>query len=116
MRLPRLFGLAVLSAMILFHSSLFAAQFVVTNTNDSGAGSLRDAIDQANANPGQNEIAFNIPQADPGFAENVWTIYPITALPTVTSGSVRIDGSTQTANQGDTNANGPEVEIGRAHV
>ena len=28
------------------------ANFVVTNTNDSGAGSLRQAIVDANANPG----------------------------------------------------------------
>jgi hypothetical protein len=116
MRFSRLFALAVLSAMILFHSSLFAVQYVVTNTNDSGAGSLRDAINQANANPGQNEIVFNIPQAAPGFAENVWTIYPITALPAITSGSVKIDGSTQTTNQGDTNANGPEVVLSGLNI
>jgi parallel beta-helix repeat protein/predicted outer membrane repeat protein len=35
-----------------------ATTFEVTNTNDSGAGSLRDAIDQANANPGQDTITF----------------------------------------------------------
>ena len=35
--------------------------FTVTNTNDSGAGSLRKAILDANANVGTDAIAFNIP-------------------------------------------------------
>jgi hypothetical protein len=34
---------------------------VVTNTSDSGAGSLRQAITDANAAPGPNTINFNIP-------------------------------------------------------
>jgi titin len=36
------------------------------NTCDSGAGSLRQAILDANANPGADTIAFNIPASDPG--------------------------------------------------
>ena len=62
--------------------------FVVTNTNDSGAGSLRQAINDANATFGLDRIAFNIP--GPG----VKTITLTTDLPTV-SDPVRIDGSTQ---------------------
>src|SRR5687768_9904507 len=38
-----------------------AATFVVTNTNDSGAGSLRQAIIDANNSPGFDNITFNIP-------------------------------------------------------
>ncbi|MHA3771808.1 right-handed parallel beta-helix repeat-containing protein [Verrucomicrobiota bacterium sgz303538] len=34
------------------------ATFVVTNLNDSGAGSLRDAVDRANAAPGADKIVF----------------------------------------------------------
>jgi hypothetical protein len=35
-----------------------ATTFVVTNTNDSGAGSLRQAILDANANPGSDLITY----------------------------------------------------------
>lgn len=33
--------------------------FTVTNANDSGAGSLRQAMNDANANPGVDTIRFN---------------------------------------------------------
>ena len=61
---------------------------VVTNTNDSGSGSLRQAILDANAHAGVETISFNIPGAGPH------TIYPVTQLPDVTS-PVIIDGRTQ---------------------
>ncbi|HEV3203745.1 MAG TPA: right-handed parallel beta-helix repeat-containing protein, partial [Gemmataceae bacterium] len=64
------------------------AIFVVTNTDDSGAGSLRQAILDANANPGTDTIAFNIGGG------GVQTIQPISALPTI-SDPVVIDGTTQ---------------------
>ena len=41
-----------------------AGTFVVTNTNDSGDGSLRQAIIDANGAAGGN-ITFNIPGATP---------------------------------------------------
>ena len=47
-------GLAVLAA-----PSADAATFTVTNTNDSGAGSLRDAIVTANNTVGPDVITFN---------------------------------------------------------
>jgi hypothetical protein len=56
--------------------------------NDSGAGSLRQAILDANANPGPDDITFNIPGA------GVQTIKPLSPLPAVT-GSVNINGYTQ---------------------
>jgi hypothetical protein len=44
--------------------SLSGASVVATNTNDSGPGSLRDAIINANATPGTQTIKFNIPAND----------------------------------------------------
>src|SRR6185503_13421975 len=38
-----------------------ASTFTVINTNDSGAGSLRQAIIDANTHPGFDEVKFNIP-------------------------------------------------------
>src|SRR5215207_10024366 len=65
----------------------FAATFPVTTTNDTGAGSLRQAIVDANANPGPDIITFNI-------ASGGLSILPASALPIV-SDPVTIDGSTQ---------------------
>src|SRR5712691_228796 len=59
--------------------------FVVTNTNDSGAGSLRQAIIDANALAGTDTITFNIAGA------GVHTITLASALPTITD-TVIIDG------------------------
>ncbi len=55
------------SALAAPREGLLAAGIIitVTNTNDSGPGSLRQAILDANANPGQDMIAFNIPGIGP---------------------------------------------------
>jgi hypothetical protein len=66
-----------------------AATFTVINTNDSGAGSLRQAIQDANATASPpHTINFNIPGV------GVHTIAPTAALPSV-SVAVVIDGTTQ---------------------
>jgi hypothetical protein len=65
-----------------------AATYTVTTPADSGAGSLRQAIANANAHPGADVIAFAIPGA------GVHTIAPATELPAVTD-TVTIDGYTQ---------------------
>jgi len=90
-----------------------ATTYTVTNTNNSGAGSLRQAILDANNNPGPDIIAFNIPDSDPGYVNkhNVWVIQPNSLLPSLTGGNTTIDGTTQTTNQRDTNILGPEVLI-----
>jgi len=56
------------------------AQLVVTNTNDSGTGSLRAAIDAANASPNLDDVTFNIPGAGPH------TIALGSNLPAITDG------------------------------
>jgi len=61
---------------------------VVTNTNDSGAGSLRQAILDVNADPDLNMITFNIP------GSGVHTITPASVLPAITN-PVLLDGYTQ---------------------
>jgi titin len=67
---------------------LVPSTFLVTNTDDAGAGSLRQAILDANATPGTNEIHFDV---GGGGAQ---TIRPTSALPAVTH-AVIIDGTTQ---------------------
>ncbi|HET7524482.1 MAG TPA: DUF4347 domain-containing protein, partial [Burkholderiaceae bacterium] len=64
------------------------ASFTVTNTNDSGAGSLRQAIIDANALAGADTITFNIA------GTGVQTINLASALPAITD-TVTIDGTTQ---------------------
>jgi hypothetical protein len=64
-----------------------AGSFVVTNTNDSGAGSLRQAILDSNSNPGVDLISFSI-------GSGPQTIAPTSSLPEI-SDPVTIDGSTQ---------------------
>ena len=70
--------------------SIAAAPMIgVTNTNNSGAGSLREAIVSANTNAGVvDTIAFNIPGAGPH------SIALSSPLPTITD-AVIIDGTTQ---------------------
>ncbi|MFO0868130.1 MAG: DUF4347 domain-containing protein [Pirellulales bacterium] len=62
--------------------------FTVTNTNDSGAGSLRQALLNANSLSGADTIAFNILGTGPH------TINVLSALPTITE-AVTIDGWTE---------------------
>jgi len=72
--------------------------FTVLNTNDSGLGSLRQAILDSNALvSGPRIIAFNIPGA------GLHTIKPLSALPSITQ-SVTIDGYTQSGSSMNSNA------------
>jgi hypothetical protein len=61
--------------------------YLVTNTNDSGPGSLRQAILNANDAPGTDTIRFDI-------GSGPQTITLASALPTITD-SVTIDGTSQ---------------------
>lgn len=69
----------------------YAATFTVTTTNDSGAGSLRQALLDARAVAGEHTITFDIPGTGPH------TITPASALPILGGGAatVSIDGCSQ---------------------
>ncbi|UTW63691.1 DUF11 domain-containing protein [bacterium SCSIO 12741] len=111
----------------------FANNVKVTNTLDSGPGSLREALNTANADSLIDTILFRIPISDPGFdtSRGVFRI-EITSnnLPTIHAHNLVIDGCSQTAFTGNTNTallgrgglvgchgdtlstlDGPEVEI-----
>ncbi len=86
-------------------------KFVVTNTYDSGPGSLRDAVKNANINPGLDKIQFNIPDTVSGYNSSygVWEIELQTQLPAI-SDPVLIDGYSQKNFIGsDRNPFGPEI-------
>ena len=80
------------------------ATFSVVNQADLGAGSLRQAILDANASPGSDTIVFNIG------GTGVKTILPASPLPTIT-GSVTLDASTQPGFAGS-----PLIELDGANL
>src|SRR5262249_7656588 len=82
------FAITIVAALFVFAAVAHASTFIVTNTNNSGPDSLRQAILDANASPGADVITFNIP------GSGVHTISPASPLPTITD-PVTIDGYTQ---------------------
>ena len=85
---------------------VFYRPYFVTNVEDSGPGSLRQAILDANAECSADDsvpcaIRFAIPAPVP--AEGWFTITPRSALPVVTVTDFAIDGESQTGITGDTN-------------
>lgn len=109
---------------------LAANPLVVIHTGDSGQGSLRWAIEQANLDPGPSLIEFNIPanglnhdadgvapsRTGADAAGDVFVIHLNSALPALTNDGTIIDGRTQTAFTGDTNPFGPEIVIDGSSV
>ncbi|MBI5383588.1 MAG: HYR domain-containing protein, partial [Verrucomicrobia bacterium] len=89
----------LISAVFLSAHGSRASEFIVTTTVDSGPGSLRQAILDANGSPGTDTIAFNIGGAGPH------TIQPLSPLPTITY-PVIIDGYTQPGASPNTLAQG----------
>jgi uncharacterized repeat protein (TIGR01451 family) len=85
-------------------NSVAGCDLVVTNTNDSGAHSLRQAIMCANANPGLDAITFNIPGG------GVRTIQPSNELPAITD-RVIINGYSQPGSSVNTLASGNNANI-----
>ena len=83
---------------LLIAAPVLANTYTVTNTADSGAGSLRQAVLDANAQAGADLVTFSIPN---GPFVIVLTSAPITVTDVVT-----IDGSTQ-----DPTTSGPVIEV-----
>ena len=105
---------SLLYVMTVFFISAQADEYVVTNTNDSGNGSLRQAITDANNHAGADNIIFNIPTSDANYdaTRGVWVITPSTSLPQITDEGLTIEGGTQATFIGsDTNPYGPEIVI-----
>ena len=105
----KLLALAVLLAAIA--SLVLAARpahaettFTVKNTNDSGPGSLRQAMFDANVTAGADVIDFNID------GSGVHTIAPESALPTITE-AVSINGYSQPGSHPNTKAVGGDAVL-----
>jgi hypothetical protein len=101
MRRCRFVGIRVLGLLVACSGNLFAVgvTFTVTNTSDSGTGSLREAIGDSNASPGDNTIHFAIPGTGP------FTIQLNSALPAITN-PVILDGYSQFGASPNTNPPG----------
>jgi len=100
-------------------SNLWAETYSVTYTKDSGAGSLRQAIEDANVHPGPDLIVFHLPKSDAGYlpSKGTWTIRPTSALPEIVNAGLTIDGSSQAEFIGaDTNPDGPEIVVSGALI
>ncbi len=80
--------LAAAGLLITISFFSFGAQFPVTNTNNNGAGSLTDAINQANANPGPDTVTFSLPEG------GSMTIAPTIPFPAITD-TLFINGYSQ---------------------
>src|SRR5687767_14233123 len=101
-------------AVLLFLSTplLAASAFIVTNVNDSGPGSLRQALLDLPSCSRPCLVGFDIAGTSP---TGYWTIEPLTPLPGIAGPpGVTIDGHTQRLGHGDTNPDGPEIVLSGA--
>jgi parallel beta-helix repeat protein len=98
--------MAVLAASLLVAAkpSYASTTFTVINTKDSGAGTLRQAMFDANITPGADVINFNIA------GTGVKTITPTTALPKITE-AVTINGYSQPGAHPNTKAIGSDAVL-----
>ncbi len=97
----------------------------IVNVNDTGQGSLRQFITNANTLGGEASLAqaglvagkenavfmIPLPANQSSGGNSWWRISPASTLPYLTAANTVIDGTTQTINQGNTNSLGPEIEL-----
>ncbi|MEP7127909.1 MAG: right-handed parallel beta-helix repeat-containing protein [Chitinophagales bacterium] len=80
----------VLFFLLLKTFNASAGQFIVTNNQDAGSGSLRQAINDANTADGMDSVLFNIPGSDVSSR----TINLLSSLPVIYS-DLLLDGTSQ---------------------
>ncbi|MHC4067898.1 MAG: right-handed parallel beta-helix repeat-containing protein, partial [Planctomycetota bacterium] len=86
----------------------------IVSTNDSGQGSLRQFLKNANDIAGTQTSRFVIPISDPDYntvIANAFVIQPATALPVLSDDGTSIDGTTQEATQGDLRPGLPDIVL-----
>jgi hypothetical protein len=95
-----------------FVSNAYTNPYQVTNTNDSGPGSLRQALANAALNPDPVPIVFGIPKSDPGYRndDDVWTIKP-TMVYRIDRRYLTIDGASQARYLGLPKNAPPKIEL-----
>jgi len=84
---------------------------IVTTTNETGTGSITEALKTAHLTANAKIIKFNIPRSDPGFSADpsTWLI-KTTSKFNITTDSLTIDGNSQNVFIGeDCNPSGPEI-------
>ncbi|HWC65813.1 MAG TPA: hypothetical protein VG777_07005 [Thermoanaerobaculia bacterium] len=103
---PRLVGAvrAAAAALAIGGAAASAATYTVTTTADSGPGSLRQAITNANGHSGADVIAFAIA------GSGAHTIAPLSELPALTD-TVTIDGYTQPGSRSNTAADSDDAVL-----
>ncbi|MEZ6060089.1 MAG: right-handed parallel beta-helix repeat-containing protein [Planctomycetaceae bacterium] len=121
-------GFEDVASSIVITDDEIATPFKVTNTSDSGPGSLRQAILDANTANEPAIITFAIPDTDGGLIDidggsglvgedadaDTFRIMPTTVLPAINNVNghpITIDATSQRALTGDTNPHGPEIEL-----
>jgi len=107
------YGAALLVVLMLLATSASAATFTVSSVADSGAGTLRQAIIDANTAAGTDTITFAIA------GSGLHTISPATNLPNITE-AVIIDGYSQSGSSVNTLSLGDnaviQIELNGANV
>ncbi len=91
----------------------------VTNTKDSGPGSLRAAMeyafDRSETSGLTTTINFKIPTSDPGFDGSTFTIH-LSAMEPALGNRTVVNAGSQTAFTGDTNHFGPEIVLDGTNI
>ncbi|NWG12949.1 MAG: tandem-95 repeat protein [Acidobacteria bacterium] len=116
---------AIVNVMVLNTDIWPDGSGMVVNCNMDGAGSLKAAVDYANAHPG-TRITFSIPDTEPCYQKNTPGVWTLKIPPRqvgnylhgilLTGDGTLFDGNSQAENQGDRNPYGPEIELDESGI